>query len=98
MCRHSRNSGCRLQKPEMTVAYAGVYADLDFQSLRPLDDILQGKKVAMGKMQDDVDEWQHALPNAFMASVPGHDFWLFVMQIITERTATEEMRYNVTSS
>ena len=43
-------------------------------------------------MQDDVDEWQHALPNAFMASAPGDDFWLFVLQMIIERTATEEMR------
>ena len=71
----------------------GVYADLDFQSLRPLDDILRDKKVILGRMQDDVDVWQHALPNAFLASAPGDDFWLFVLQTITVRTATEEMRF-----
>ena len=52
---------------------AGVYADLDFQCLRPLDEILREKMVALGRMQDDVDQWEHALPNAFLASVPGHD-------------------------
>ena len=73
---------------------AGVYADLDFQSLRPLDDILHSKRIALGRMQDDVDAWEHALPNAFLASVPGHEFWLFVLRVIIERTATEEMRYH----
>ena len=76
----------------MSLDCTGVYTDLDFQSLRPLDGIVRDKKVALGRMQDDVDAWEHALPNAFLASVPGHDFWLFVLRVVIERTATEEMR------
>ena len=34
---------------------AGVYADMDFHSLQPLDDMLVGKAVVLGRMRDVVE-------------------------------------------
>ena len=57
---------------------------MDFHSLQPLDDLLVGKKVVLARMRDVIESWDEAVPNAWMASEPGHPFWLFcVGQIIT---------------
>ena len=37
---------------------AGVYADLDFESLRPLDELLQGHTAVVARMTDE--EWDQA--------------------------------------
>ena len=63
--------------------YGGVYADLDFECLRPLDDLLEGREAVLGLEPDRHMDWHHekmaehaALAcNAWMASRPGHPFW-----------------------
>jgi mannosyltransferase OCH1-like enzyme len=64
--------------------YGGVYADLDFESIRPMDKYLKGKQLVLGRMGDNafID---HSIPNAFMASIPGHPFWIKVLDHIKER-------------
>ena len=63
-----------------------MYADLDFEALRNLEPLLKGGGVflaAMGKDQSFV----HSLPNAWMASVKGHAFWLICMQQVIKHAA-----------
>ena len=58
--------------------FGGVYADLDFESLKPLDELLPQGKVLLGTLGDNAPA-QHSIPNSFMASVPGHPFWMFCL-------------------
>ena len=61
---------------------AGVYADLDFESLRNLEPLLRGRQVLLAAMTAEAG-FVHNIPNAWMASVRRHPFWLFVLQEIT---------------
>lgn len=66
--------------------FGGIYADLDVESIQPLDALLdvpaerEGMATAyVGKMDTEGDELAepNSIPNAFMASTaPGHPFWL----------------------
>jgi mannosyltransferase OCH1-like enzyme len=67
----------------------GVYVDLDFEALRPLDELVMGKVLLLGwEPQDHVDRepalrsraLTKILGNAFLASVPRHPFWEAVFQ------------------
>ena len=59
--------------------YGGCYFDLDFVSLKPLDPLLKNVQVALAYMTKDIPH-ELSLPNAFMASVPGHKFWHYVIK------------------
>jgi hypothetical protein len=70
--------------------HGGVYADLDFECLRPLGPLLAGKGLVLG-LEPELHRAQHfPLPgglgrivcNAFMASVPGHPFWEHVHRLL----------------
>jgi len=70
--------------------YGGVYADLDVESIQPLDDFFadSGKDVILGRMEScgsDGIYLEHGIPNAFMASVPGHPFWMHLIQNSMDR-------------
>ena len=56
--------------------YGGLYVDLDFESLRSIDELTENASVLLAYMGKDED-WQHNIPNAFMASVPDHPFWWY---------------------
>lgn len=68
----------------------GVYADLDTWIMRKLDTLTNGftdcagQKAILAMMSNDI-YFEHNLPNAWMASSPGHPFWLFLVRIIQER-------------
>lgn len=54
----------------------GVFVDLDFVCLRPLDPLLSGHALVFGSQHPG--DWQGTrdhVCNAFMASSPGHSFW-----------------------
>lgn len=60
---------------------AGVYADLDFRALKPMDELFgKSEHLALaGRIsdQDEDDTWENNVPNAWMASaLPGHPLWL----------------------
>jgi len=61
--------------------YGGVYVDLDSESIRPIDEYLKGKQLVLGRMGDNPN-FEHSIPNAAMASVPGHPFWVEVLNYI----------------
>ena len=71
--------------------FGGVYADLDLECLRPIDPLLEGKRLVIGceppghLAQHDVKsrgDSGRILCNAFMASVPAHPFWEHVACIL----------------
>lgn len=59
--------------------YGGMYVDLDFICLKDMSDLLHGYEIVLGHLSQDNDYYQ--IPDAFMASCRGHEFWL--------RTATD---------
>ena len=77
--------------------YGGVYADLDFECLRPLEPLLAGKQLIFGLEPDEhlshdylrQHNLQQLICNAWMASIPGHPFWehLFKALLASHRLA-----------
>ena len=61
--------------------HGGVYADLDTYCLQPMDAIVARAPVLLAEMSED-GSFLHNIPNAWMASVPGHPFWIFFMELI----------------
>ena len=63
--------------------YGGVYVDLDFECLRPLDSLVAGRQIIFGLEPEShaqrapVKErgLDRIVCNAFIASIPGHPFW-----------------------
>ena len=64
--------------------YGGLYADLDTQSLRPMDNDVAGKDVVLGRI-GNADSYDETYMNAIMASAPGQLFWLLAISIAIER-------------
>lgn len=64
--------------------FGGVYVDLDFESIKPLEELLQNASLALAY---DIrsDNGGSEIANAFMASAPGHPFWIHVLTSIVER-------------
>lgn len=59
--------------------YGGCYFDLDFESLKSLEPLLVDVQVALGYMSKNTPH-ELSVPNAFLASVPGHKFWHYVIK------------------
>ena len=53
--------------------FGGCYADLDVESIRPLDELLKDESIVLARMGDV--GLAHDVPNAFMCSAAGHPFW-----------------------
>jgi mannosyltransferase OCH1-like enzyme len=68
--------------------FGGVYVDLDFVSLRPLEPLLADYDIVLGCLSDDNDYYR--IPNAFLASSPGSDFWLRVAQDALHASPSEQ--------
>jgi mannosyltransferase OCH1-like enzyme len=70
--------------------YGGVYADMDFEALKPVDEFLQGADVVIGmeplshweKVRAQGYPFQALLCNAWMASVPGHPMWPHLFKLV----------------
>ena len=63
--------------------FGGVYADLDMESLKPIGPLLSHRQAALAWMGPP-DDHPHNLPNAWMASEPGHPFWLMMLLQIVQ--------------
>eukprot|EP00727_Mastigamoeba_balamuthi_P010168 m51a1_g5774 hypothetical protein (335) ;mRNA; f:1250770-1251774 len=67
-------------------AWGGVYADLDVEAVKPLDELLEridaeGDVVVLGRVDPPSKDHRGAIPNAIMASTrPGHPFWEHCMR------------------
>jgi mannosyltransferase OCH1-like enzyme len=72
--------------------HGGVYADLDLEALRPLDDLLADKELALGlapaaqaaERGGRSRGFEQVVECAFMASVPAHPFWAHVFGVLAE--------------
>ena len=72
--------------------FGGVYVDLDFQCLKPLDTLLEGKELVMGwepaahvsRFVSENRGLNHMICNAFLASRPSHPFWEHVFKHLVE--------------
>ncbi|MEU6555906.1 glycosyltransferase [Streptomyces sp. NPDC046915] len=68
--------------------FGGLYVDLDFECLRPVDDILDGHELVLGCEPEAHTRlllarrrgFGRIVGNAFIASRPGHPFWAHVHQ------------------
>lgn len=79
--------------------HGGVYADLDFECLRPLQALVADGGVLIGlEPPENLHNWReehgaspvstdNILCNAFLASPPGHAFWLAVARRVQARVA-----------
>jgi hypothetical protein len=71
--------------------FGGVYADLDMESLAPLDDLLEGERLVLAlEPPNHIDQWvldrglDHIVGNAFLASAPRHPFWIEVLRALID--------------
>jgi len=80
-------------RPFRLFHFGGVYADMDFEALKPLDDlvdqhdghVLLGTLKQYGSEADMNGKWsQHHIPNAIMASSKHHPFWLTVFSMLLQ--------------
>ena len=71
--------------------HGGIYADLDFECLKPFDELLEKYKsydIILGSMDSDLSSWHlsNNIPNAIMISKPGCTFWLKVLKEMERRS------------
>ena len=76
----------------------GVYADLDMESLRPIDPLLRGQRCLVGQEPSAhaaliVSVPRHAC-NAWLASAPGVPFWDEVLSEVRTRSKGVMSRWN----
>ncbi|AWB08093.1 hypothetical protein A6A40_23955 (plasmid) [Azospirillum humicireducens] len=72
--------------------FGGVYADLDFECLRPIDGLLEGRSFVVGQEPEEhgrlAKAVERGLPRilcpSFLASVPGHPFWDHLLSRLVE--------------
>ena len=72
--------------------YGGIYADLDFECLRPFDSLLEeqkNKEIILGRVKK---RYLYSLPNAIMISKPGNKFWIEVINKIYEAPIEDRKR------
>ena len=92
--------GLRLQVRSLYMwVYGGVYADLDVVTLRPIKEMFEalpantnivlgrdcGQRVDRSKALQSCADYDQGIPNAFMASTPGHPFWHYVLHQTIKR-------------
>ena len=76
--------------------YGGIYADMDFECLKPFDNILEagehnGADIILGNLgpMDDIKHAHHQIPNALMLSKPKQDFWKCVIKAMTNAASNK---------
>jgi len=69
--------------------FGGVYADMDFECLRPFDDFTTQTHIVMGREKGGLGWFrrgQDYISNALLASPPGHPFWERVIEQMVQKT------------
>lgn len=66
--------------------FGGIYADMDFECLQPLDSLLKAYQgsadILLGSMETNWEYRKHSLPNAILISKPQQDFWLVLLKAL----------------
>ncbi|KAI8908576.1 nucleotide-diphospho-sugar transferase [Gorgonomyces haynaldii] len=70
--------------------FGGLYVDMDTIPFESVDPLFEGheNEPILGQISSDTN-WDNNIPNAFMASKPGHPFWIFVWGNILMRRSVE---------
>lgn len=80
--------------------YGGIYADMDFECLKPLDQLLidySEYDILLGSMETGNDWKQdHSIPNAIMISKPKARFWEHVIVNLNENKTNDISTENQT--
>jgi mannosyltransferase OCH1-like enzyme len=76
--------------------YGGIYADLDFECMKPFDTLLETYatyEIILGSM-DSRGLWhsKNNIPNAIMISKPGAKFWIRLLENMQEKNAANSGR------
>lgn len=79
--------------------FGGVYADLDFECLRPIDGLLEGRSFVVGLEPEEhgrlAKAVERGLPRilcpSFLASVPGHPFWDHLLDRLVEARSSADV-------
>ena len=71
--------------------HGGIYADLDVECLASHIPLTQCGSVLLPLMGADFN-FPHNVPNAWLASVPGHPFWVFVLKDIVKWWEEESLK------
>lgn len=67
--------------------FGGLYVDLDFEARKPLDPLLTGNQIVLGRETGGMGLWLRGrdyILNALMASAAGHSLWPALMQRIVD--------------
>lgn len=64
-------------------AIGGLYVDIDVECFTPTDHLLSGRDIVLQLETESAK----SLNNAVMASVPGHPFWMEVIQLMLTRSS-----------
>lgn len=75
-------------RPFLMHAIGGMYLDIDVECFSPTDALLSGREVVL-QLEDSNPK---SLNNAVMASIPGHPFWIKVIQLMLDRGSTANER------
>ena len=78
--------------------YGGVYVDLDFECIKPLDDLLKNREFVIGTEPTfhakHIRNYPYWLCNAFIASVPGHRVFDYILEYIAIRVKDHDHTLN----
>lgn len=69
-------------------SFGGLYVDLDFESLRSIEPLLEGAEIVMGRELGGIGAWTRGrdyILNALMTSTKGHPFWRSIMETVVAR-------------
>lgn len=72
--------------------FGGLYTDLDFICLKPMEEILDPSKINLG-IQEGPENY---LPNALMYSPPGEGFWMDCAEKLKDYMHDSKGKYNQT--
>ncbi len=79
--------------------HGGIYADLDFECLKPMDALLAEQDIFLipepeehvSKHKSQVRNLDYVASNALMASAPGHPFWHKVIELLKNSSNNPEV-------
>jgi glycosyltransferase involved in cell wall biosynthesis len=96
-----RHTICRVDLARYLILkkFGGVYADLDFECLRPLDGLLEGRSLVLGVEPPAHEALDKAVQrglgrivcNAWIASTPGHPFWDHLLNDLQSSAAEDDV-------
>lgn len=83
-----------LLKYLILLKFGGVYIDIDYEPLKSIEPILENQALCFGlepKQYSDFHQAEYFLGNAFMASIPNHEFLSQLVEHISDNLASVDI-------